>query len=204
MSTKIVTPATFEPVSLSDITTYLRIDTNDDDAYLNMSLTICRRELEQHLRLALCQQIFESVLQFDLPPYTDLSGWLDYTSGKIELPFPPVQVINQASIETQPGTWTVMDSSTYYIDTTTMPGAIWIQATAFSTLSLPVWSVWSEPFFPRIKVNYTAGYSAPGLIPQEYKDMLLELVAFKYDNREGSRFPQGIEEKIKTYRNYLL
>lgn len=203
-STKIITPPTFEPVTLTDVLKFLRIDTDDDDGTFSFMISNCRAILEKGLRMALCQQTLQSVLEFDLPPSAPLSGWLDHTSGKIEIPYPPLTTVNTVSIETQPGIFTVLDPSTYYTDLESTPGMVWIQATAFQTLVIPEWTVWTEPFFPRIEVNYTCGYATAKAIPNQHKQALLELIAYKYQNREGAAVPEGTLEYIQNERVYLL
>jgi uncharacterized phiE125 gp8 family phage protein len=203
-STSIITPATFEPVEVADVQSYLRIDTDDDSQFLERTITTCRTELERMMRMALCQQTFQSVLEFEWPPSGTLSGWLDWTSGRVEMPYPPLQAVISASIESLPGTWSVMDPATYYVDNISLPGQVWIMETAFAFLSLPIWTVWSEPFYPRLLIQHTSGYANPGLIPQEYKDMLMEMIGYKYMNREGSHMPAGTIENIRNRRIWNL
>src|SRR5260221_400402 len=200
-STKVITAPTFEPVTRDDVKMHLRIDGDDDDWFLDRSITSARVVLEQYLRMALPQQTLQSIIELELPPHGQLSGWLDYTSGKIEIPFPPLISITNVGVEVLPGNFTsILDPTTYYTDLASVPGSIWVQATAFSTLVLPVWTVWSEPFWPRFQITYTCGYANPAAIPQSYKDMLLEMIGNKYQNREGPHLTAGLEEEIRNQR----
>ena len=59
MGLKLVSPPVFEPITLAEAKTHLRLDTCTDDAYVSALIIAARERVELFLRRALITQAFE-------------------------------------------------------------------------------------------------------------------------------------------------
>ena len=64
MSIKIITPAASEPLSLSDVKTFLRVDSNAEDALITAMIVASRQLCEQYMRRILITTTIEEFFDY--------------------------------------------------------------------------------------------------------------------------------------------
>lgn len=212
---QITTPVSQEPITLSDIKLYTRIDFADDDATLSALITRCRSYAESITRRALATQGITCILRPDPVPAGRLYGPVDAISDPLlyaerlstspfgtvpfvlQLPFAPVQTVSQISYQVWPfqlPTWTNLPA------TDINGNAQW----QLNNLADPGEMFFAYPIVAnRFQVIMTCGYDPTGtykLMPDDLKMLLSEMVAFRYGNREGEPWPDSIQSDLMHYR----
>lgn len=209
-----ITEPTSEPVSLTEFKQYARIDftNSDNDAVCSALLQSSRKYMEGLLGRALATQTILAEYIIDAPQVGPLSGsidtepnWYHYLQELganpfgiamfyFDLPMPPLQSVTSVSyqytvFDTDPnnpssyGYWTPF-TGVYVPDYTREPGRIWFQ---------------DPPTVYRWQFQYVAGYgagNAPAVLPYNIRQLIKEVAAFWYDNREGDPLPKGIQQKL--------
>jgi len=135
-----ITPPAFEPLSRAEAKLHLRTGLTDEDAWFDRTIPAARRQVETDTNRTFVQTVWEMTFdQFPIERY-------------IELPRPPlVSVASLSSFDLLTGLETVVDPSTYYLDTYSQPGRV---------ILVPgkIWPTgvrWQQGG----KVRWTAGYS---------------------------------------------
>lgn len=159
---------TTEPVTIAEVKSHTRIDFTDEDTYLYMLITACRKELEQYLGLSIVQK--EVTLEHD-------SGY------EWELPYGPVISID--SVTRRKGT-DVLGIGEY----DTIDAADYIRQ---GNLYYPGYgryvTVYTAGYLPQITEPGYTGYQPPVLgagyftLPMDIKLQLLRLIAYRYEHR---------------------
>lgn len=171
-----------EVISLEQAKQYLLVDFDHDDSQITRLIAGVRSELEAYLGRALTRQTLEYVDDLKTP-YTATS-WLLTSAGKIPLPRPPFVELVNVELEMK-GVWTSIDLSTVTVD-------------AGEPASIDVPGVGTYPF----RIRYKAGYEA-GLLPTHYLQAVYELLAYRYQNREGGPIPPSILNGLMGSRVWL-
>lgn len=85
-------------------------------------------------------------------------------------------------------TWPAMNGSVnnYTVDALTIPGQVYLQY---------------PPAAYQYRLTYTAGYST---IPPDLKLALMQLIAWKYENRLGEQPPQEIIDAFMARKTWVL
>lgn len=164
MPTILITPPTFEPVTLAQVKANCRIDGADEDALIGTLISAAREMAEQITGRSLATQTWERVLDA-------------FPCGEIELYNPPVAAIVSVKYIDLDGVEQTLDSSLYALDSDSSPA--WL---------LPAWGTdWptARDSANALRVRYTAGY-AEGACPQAIQHWLLAMVAHAYRNREAA------------------
>lgn len=160
---RLITSPTVEPVSLETVKLHLRIDTDDEDALLDVYIKAAREQAEGLARRAFLLQTLEAV--YDAWP----------ASLVLPLPRPPLVSVTSVKYydnDNVEATWT-----DYLVDTRSEPGAIHFD-------SLPGTALLGSG---GLAVRYTAGYGdTPDEVPAELRQALLMIVGHWYENREQS------------------
>lgn len=192
MTLKLVTGPTVEPVSLAEAKTHLRVDIDDDDAYISGLIAAAREYLEGATRRAFLTQTWR----------LSLDAW-PWPPAQIELPLPPLQAVNSIKYRDSDGTQTTVDSGDYIVDTDSEPGRI----------VLDYGESWpSETLYPAnpIQIEFEAGYGdAATDVPQYLRQAVLLLVGHWYENREPvvigtvhKELPLAVDSLIYLHRAY--
>ena len=213
MSTKFqvtVEPIT-EPIGLPEFKAFARIDFNAADDVCYHLLAAARKFLEGVLGRALATQTIVAEYIISAPQAGKLSGsidiepnWYHYLQELganpfgiamfyFDLPMPPLQSVTSVKyqytvFDTDPnnstsyGYWTPF-TGVYVPDYTREPGRIWFQ---------------DPPTVYRWQFTYQAGYGAGNapVLPFNIRQLIKEVAAFWYDNREGDKLPDGIKQKL--------
>ena len=168
MQNKIVTQPIYEPVTLAEARSHLRVTHTTEDAHINALIQAAREYCEAISRWSLATQTIEA--------YLDRFPCCNF----IELPRPPLQSVTSVKYTDSAGVETTMTATTdYLVDTDSTVGRI----------VLPYNKSWpSATLYPvnPIKIRYVAGYSTTNIIPECIKNAMLLLVGQWFTNREAT------------------
>lgn len=143
----------FEPITLAEAKTYVRITHVEEDALLADFITSAREQAEHYLNLSLPQQSYVlSIAEND--------------ACAIRLPRSPILSVASVTLFARDGSSTVASASGYYIH----PDK---RVVVFD----------SAPSAHRVEIAYTAGYATPSAIPKPIKLGLLAHIAALYESR---------------------
>lgn len=161
-----IEPPAEEPVSLDEAKLHLRVDGDEDDAWINRAISAAREYCEDAQGRAFVSRKLR----------LSLERWP--CGRSIHLPRPPLQSIEAVTYMPADGTTKTLDPSLYVVDAASEPGAIHLNSDA----SWP-----SEKLAPGmpIRIEFRAGYGAAPSVPERVKQAMLLLVGHWYENREA-------------------
>ena len=118
--------------------------------------------------------------------YDYYQDWFDCAID-LPLPFPPISAVTGVYTTDTDNVETEYDNTKYWVDTDAKPGRI----------VLNYGEVWPTGLRDEkaIRVRYTAGYGNYGDVPEWITDIMLELIAFWYAEREGGSQPTERSEE---------
>lgn len=155
-----------EPVSLSDVKTHCRVDTEDDDVYLTTLVSAARVYIEDILDITMINTTWEA--RYDCFPLWELA-----------LPRPPMaaQTVTVVYRDESGTSRTITSAADFQSDSYVTPGRIY-----------PLYSsVWPAVRGDEnsVLVRWVAGYGSSGAnCPATLRHLVLLLVAHWYANRE--------------------
>ncbi len=212
ISYQVTVAPSVEPLTLSYVKSWLRIDFTDDDALITDLISDTRRGAENLLRRSLATQTIQEVYEFDFVPSGALGGPVDvpydswrlaerpdiplFGNALVRIPITMGPIQTFTSLEYQltrmdVPEWTLLttpDSSgndTYRIDTYADPNEVNI----FTILAAS-----------RFRLTYVAGYPT---LPFDLRRQLLSCIAFLYDNRESS-LDEALQKEFVGKRVFML
>ena len=168
MATKIITAPSFEPLSVADVSEYLRLDDSPTDTLLISSLiTAARQLLENYLNRFIAEQTVELAL----------TGWKD----KIDLSA-PVQSVTSVKYLDENGAEQTLNPNQYLVDTYSEPAAIY-----------PAHDVTYPNLYDQennVKIRYVVGFTSGGSpdtnpLPDPLKFAMMLIIGDLYANREA-------------------
>lgn len=207
---------TVEPVTKNDLRStstgsYLRVDFADDDAVLDLLISTCRAKAEQICSKALASQTIQAMWTLpqinpgmlsntsllydqDFYQFSESLGANPWSPAPFELkmPMPPLVAVSlfeyRQTAFSAWQTWPVTSGgvSNYVVETLPTPGVVYLQY---------------PPAAYQYRLTYTCGYTA---IPPELKLALLQLIAWKYENRLGENPPDEICSALVGQKNWSL
>jgi len=173
MYLRLVTPPTIEPVTLEEVKLHLRVDGTEEDSLISALITAARQKAEEYTKRAFITQSWELAL--------------DSASGKVYLPRPPVQAINEVILDGE-----IVSTENYAL-------------------------VGQDVFYAKIPLNavnpaglvirYTSGYGNTATdVPQAIRQAIMMLVAHLYEHRgdEAEEIPAMIKILLQPFRVMLL
>lgn len=161
---KLVTKATEEPLSLEEVRAHLRLTDAADDPYLEQLIGATRRTVEQAYGMVFVSQTWQ--LALDEAP----------ASRELELKPSPLVSVGSITSYDEDGAATVMNASTYLVDTFRVPGRVVLKRDA----------VWPSALREAngIVIEFVAGLGATAnAIDWDAKMGLLAIVAALYEER---------------------
>lgn len=168
MATKIITAPSFEPLSVADVSEYLRLDDSPTDtALISALITAARQHLENYLNRFIAEQTVELAL----------TGWKD----KIDLSA-PLQSVTSVKYLDQNGTEQTLNANQYIVDTYSEPASIY-----------PAYNVTYPNLYDQennVKIRYVVGFtsgSSPDTnpLPDPLKFAMMLIIGDLYANREA-------------------
>lgn len=169
--TKRLTTPSFEPVTVAELKTHLKITHSDEDTYLEGLIKTCRLTLEQYTQRIWCN----CQLQLSMP---------DFTYRWCELPYAADNtVVASVKYKDEDGVETTIASTEYNVITEYSPAIIKFKS-SFSTPSVNLYEG------AAVKITYTTGAASAAGIGDNFKYALLLYAAYLYENREA--MPYGV------------
>lgn len=177
MSLRVITAPAAEPVSVATVKSHLRIDLSDEDTLLASYIKGAREQGELLSRQAFITQTLEQTFE----------GWPpDYV---LKLWRPPLQSVTSVKYydeDNVEATWT-----DYTADTNSEPGAIHFNSFPSVTLRES----------GGVVVRFVAGYDSDGtLVPERFKQLMLQLIGHWYEHRESMAVPKEIRDAFRAER----
>jgi uncharacterized phiE125 gp8 family phage protein len=152
------------PVEIEEVKSHLRIDSTDEDYYLQSLINSARNFGEGFQNRAYNTQTWE--LWLDDFPSDDF----------ISLPRPPLQSVSSVKYYGTDNTEYTMSSADYFVDSKSEPGRVCLGYGK-------TWPTTSLRSFNGVCVTYVAGYA--GQVPGNIKQAMLLLIGHWYENRES-------------------
>lgn len=169
---KLITAPVEEPLLLSEVKTWLRVDVTDFDVEINSLIVAARQYCESFLNRALVTQTWELTLDAfpDMP---------------LKLPKPPLQSVNSVTYIDSTGASTVWASSNYIVDNSSEPGRIGF------TYGNTWPSVTLQPI-NSFKVQFTCGYGNGAAVPENIKNAMRLYISHRFDNPSQQDIPKAV------------
>lgn len=165
MELVLVTDAATEPVTTAEAKTHLRVDSSDDDTYIDTLVKSARLWVERTRGMGLITQTWD--------------GSLDaFPRGAIVIPkYPLVSVTSVTYYDDDLVTSTVFSSAKYQVDTAKRPPRIVLK-------SGESWPGDALRLSSGVVVRFVAGYGAASAVPADIKHAIKLLVGQMYTQRE--------------------
>jgi len=184
MKLKLKTAPSTEPVSLSEVKNYLKIDTSDDDDLISDIIKAARQLCEGYTRRAFITQTWNMIF--------------DAVGSEVRLPRPPIQSVEKISVIDEDGNSSEVSSDIYVVETAEnskgrirlKPGCSWPSHRGFGSFI----------------VEYKAGYGdSASDVPEGIKQGILQLIAALYENRGVvEEIPEVVKVVLEPYVIYEL
>lgn len=183
MSLAIVTDVIEEPVSLDEIKAHLRLDINDDDAYVARCISDARSWVEGQTKRALMPQTLDYFIDYCWP--------LRNGRQHIQMPLNPLVSVTSISYVDTDGAIQTLASNQYSV-----------QARRHNSFIVPAYDVtWPDvrSVPAAVTVRFVAGVSSE--VPPELYRAIMILAGVYYESREAaSSAPDAVEILISPYR----
>lgn len=170
-----------EPVSLSFVRNYLKLDDNaEDDQIILLGMAAARRWAEDYTGRALMSQTIEQV-------------WDGWPCGMVlDLARCPPTAVTSVQYRDSDGDYQTWAADNYTLDEISEPARI---------VRKPNTSWPAHGQYPNaVKATYTAGCATAEEVPDGIKQAMLLLVAFWYDNREDIPIGETNNPRLRSAR----
>jgi uncharacterized phiE125 gp8 family phage protein len=178
------TAPTSEPVTLSELKDYAKIDTTAEDAVLTIFLQAAREGAEKYTNRALLPQVITLLVD----------SWPD--DGVLSLPRPPLISVTSVVMIAEDNSETAYSTSDYTVVTGVEPGYIQLRLD-----STPPPTVTPRVKHP-LKITYQAGYVNAAAVPGAIKIGVLAFATAIYENRvvDIMKPPPQVLALLEPYR----
>lgn len=180
----LVTGPDTEPVSTAEAKTHLRVDSADDDTYIDTLIAAARQACERYTRRAFLAQTWRYSLDA-FPGADEDELWegqrigpdLRKVARAVELPNPPLMSVTSVVTYDDADVATTFAASNYYVDTDGSPGRVVLRTAANWPTALRVGNA--------IQITYQAGYGNYGTdMPPQLVQAIKLLLGHWYAVRE--------------------
>jgi uncharacterized phiE125 gp8 family phage protein len=182
---KVITGPTSEPLTLSDVKAWLKVDDSADDTLITLLISAARESAEKYLQMALLPQTIEE--------YYD--GFYPYG---LRLSITPIISLTHIYYTPPGGTSTLLDTSFYTLHPSEKPPLV----LRIENMTFPEVTIQGAG----VKVTYQAGFANAAAVPAAIKLGMLKTIAESYANRQDSVFvlPTAAMHLFDKYRiNYF-
>jgi uncharacterized phiE125 gp8 family phage protein len=162
---KVIDPPFLDPVTLTEVKTYLRLDSTDFDSLLSSLIVAAREAIENYQNRAIYTQVLE----------LSLDEWPD---KPVSLPRPLLQNILSVKYTDSTGTENTIDLNNIIVDNASEPGRI----------SLKQGYCWPSVQLQEIgglRIRYVAGYDDISKVPQTVRLAYLLYISDRFNNPDG-------------------
>lgn len=170
MSAILLSAPALEPLTVAEAKSYLRVETDDDDAVIASLIAAARSHVEAITRRALIAQTWRTVLD----------GWPP--DGRLRLRMGPLRALIAARVFDANGNASTIDTATFVLDT------------AAGVVAAPAWAL-PQPgrAVAGIELDIQLGYgTAAADVPDALRHAIRVLVAHWYDNRGQVAIGQSV------------
>jgi len=189
MATSILTPPISAPVSLLEVKRHLRIESDDDDDYLNDLIASSTSHLESVSGLKLITQTWRQYL--DCLP----------NSSSIRLEVSPVRSITELRVFGENGLANPVPLQAMELDSVSTPPRLLVKS-----------QLASGQHFNGIEIDMVAGFGDTSLdVPDGLRRALLLLIAHAFEfrgavpiNQQPASEPHGFQTLIAPYKRVLF
>jgi uncharacterized phiE125 gp8 family phage protein len=157
----VVTPPASEPITLTEAKNHLRLEGDDDDAYVATCIRAARQHVEQVCWRGVVTQTREAILEA-------------FPCGPLELPGGNLVSVASIVYVDANGAEQTLDAGAYEADTVSEPGRLLL---AYGQSWPSARCQWNA-----VRVRYTVGWEVAD-VPAPIKQALLLLVAQMYEHR---------------------
>lgn len=185
-------------MSLSDVKSFLRIDTTDDDSLLTSLIVSARRLCEEYTQRAFISQTWKLTLdRFYDRCEPELEGYHVLPSPQyfmrtaaIQLSRQPIQSITSIKTFGITNAQTTVDASVYLLDT------------AGGRVVLNEGQVWPTDLreYAAAEITFVAGYGDAGDVPAPIAQAITQTVSTMYESRQCADLPDGVKTLLAPFR----
>jgi uncharacterized phiE125 gp8 family phage protein len=180
MGLKLITAPTLDPVTVTEMKEYLRIDGAEFDITISNLIKAAREAAQDFQNRAFYTQTWE--LSFD-----------SFPCMPVELPLPPLQNVVSVKHFDKDGLETAMNLSDFVIDKRSEPGRI-----AFKPgKSWP--SVQLQPI-DSVVIQFTAGHNDISKVPYSVKLAYMVFITHRFENPGSQDIPQAFYSLLRAER----
>lgn len=197
MSIKVITAATAEPLSVSEVKDYLRVDSSAEDALVGVLIAAARTMCEQYTRQILMTTTIEEYWD-DFPASSasaprEASGQWFTEYDILRLSRGPVQSVTSVKYYDGNGVEQTINSSSYSLDSVSEPARI---------LPVTAWEGIDPNRLNSVIVRYVVGYASAAAVPAPLKQAMLLMVGDMYEKRQDSvkQMPSASEYLMNPFR----
>lgn len=179
MPLQLTLPPVTEPVTLQQAKTWLKVETDDEDALIASLIPAARARAEWHTGRAFITQGW--------------TLWLDSAAAAIEIPLPPLRAVTSVTLHRADGGEVVLDAGEYTVD---VPGSRLVFRVAPANLRAA----------SGIAIAFTCGYGAAADVPAPVTSAILMLLAALYEHRgdDAAPSPDNALALLAPYRGVRL
>lgn len=182
MKTQLITPPSVGPVLLEEAKAQLRIETNDEDGFLDICISTATQWAENYLNRSLISQTWEL--------------YLDKFTDEIFIPYAPLQSVISIKYYDENNVLQTLPATNYEVDTLSTIGRI-RPALGYS---------WPNTYskYNSITVQFVAGYGdSNNDVPQQIRNGILYTVYQLMEDRESTKkLPGAVESMLFPYCVY--
>jgi hypothetical protein len=185
-------PAT-EPVTLSDVKAFLRVDDTNDDTLIASLISSARRACEEYTKRAFITQTWSLTLD-RFPCEDDWEGPYRFLAPRcdiyaIQLPRQPIQSITSIKTTDGANAQTTVAGETYTLD---VSGGRALLNDGF------VWPCDLRDF-AAVEIITVNGYGDAAAVPEPIKQAILQYAATMYSSRQCSDLPDGCKTLLASF-----
>lgn len=179
---KVITPPSTEPITLTELKEFARIDTSDEDALLTSFIKAARENTERYLNRSLLFQTL--VLSMDIWP-----------GNKIELPMPPLLDVFEIRTLDEDDVVTVYSTDNYQFRANIEPGQVFIRRGYAAPTN-------TEREFGGFEIEFVAGYGDLVTdVPESIRIGIMHWATYIYENRTiGKEPPPEAKAWLDSFR----
>ncbi len=200
MPIELITPPASEPITLAEAKDHLRLESDLDDAYVEVLISAARSHVEQACWRAMVTQTFDLVL--DGFRGEDLAGAPMPCRPYLELPRGNLGEIVSVIYIDAAGAEQTLSTSAYEVDTVSRPGRIRLAIGQ-------EWPSTQSPKWDAVRIQYTVGWDFVAEVwqgPTPLRQAMLLLISQMYEHRtpevfgSTSQIQFAVDSLLRPYR----
>ena len=188
MSWKVTTQPASEPLTATEVKSYLKVDYSTDDTLITSMIVAARNKVEEYTGKKLMIQTITETL--DLFPVTTAYN----PNAILTLSSFPLRSVTSITYNDASDVSTVFASSSYIVDTTS----------ELPRVGLAFGSDWPDVYdeINAISIVYIVGYDDASSVPDAIKSALYLIIGHWYENRTDTvrKLPTAAEWILNDYR----